>query len=285
MLSHKLIRNVNRETRNKKYIHKPFLQAERLWGQLITDYLGVTADFLCCGLIHIRITDCSFKKSATWDYSKTAGGMWDGLKVKQNRCFWNAHCPLHPLFLCLVNAATFGAPGPATGDMSDYEAATAFLGEWGRFQKQVFFLLCLSIIPNGFTGLSIVFLADTPPHRCLVPAHVNLSAAWRNSSIPLERDSQSGALEPSKCSRYKLDDVVSFSERGLLPGVDVNLSTVPQEGCLDGWEYDRSMYISTIVSEVCWPAQEASSVSMTSEGNLFHSIVMATHLIKDKRIE
>ncbi|XP_026226009.1 solute carrier family 22 member 5 [Anabas testudineus] len=133
--------------------------------------------------------------------------------------------------------------------MSDYEAATAFLGEWGRFQKQVFFLLCLSIVPNGFTGLSIVFIADTPPHRCLVPAHVNLSAAWRNSSIPLERDAQRGALQPSKCSRYRLADLVGFSERGLVPGVDVNLSTVPQEGCLDGWEYDQSQYVSTIVSE------------------------------------
>lgn len=47
----------------------------------------------------------------------------------------------------------------------------------------------------------------------------------------------------------------SFSETGLLPGVDVNLSNVPREGCLDGWEYDRSVYIATIVSEVCEPAQ------------------------------
>ncbi|XP_070773167.1 organic cation/carnitine transporter 2-like [Enoplosus armatus] len=133
--------------------------------------------------------------------------------------------------------------------MTDYEAATAFLGEWGRFQQQVFFLLCLSIIPNGFTGLSIVFLADTPPHRCRIPAHANLTAAWKDSSIPLEQESRSGALVPSRCSRYKLEDILSFSERGLLPGVDVNLSNVATEGCLDGWEYDRSVYTSTIISE------------------------------------
>ncbi|KAK2828100.1 hypothetical protein Q5P01_019134 [Channa striata] len=133
--------------------------------------------------------------------------------------------------------------------MTDYEACTAFLGEWGRFQRQVFFLLCLSIVPNGFTGLSIVFLADTPPHRCVVPAHVNLSDAWRNVSIPLERDANSGALEPSSCSRYKVDELRRFSDGGLLPGVDVNLSAVPQEACVDGWEYDRSVYASTIVSE------------------------------------
>ncbi|GAA6230520.1 solute carrier family 22 member 5-like [Lates japonicus] len=150
--------------------------------------------------------------------------------------------------------------------MTDYEAATAFLGEWGPFQQQVFFLLCLSTVPNGFTALAIVFLADTPSHRCLVPEHVNLTAAWRNSSIPLEVDNHSGALVPSKCSRYKLNDMRSFSETGLLPGVDVNLSNVPREGCLDGWEYDRSVYIATIVSEwdlVCdnrWKSPLTSSV-------------------------
>ncbi|XP_029303920.1 solute carrier family 22 member 5-like [Cottoperca gobio] len=133
--------------------------------------------------------------------------------------------------------------------MTDYEAATAFLGEWGLFQQQVFFLLCLSIIPNGFAGMSIVFLADTPHHRCLIPANVNITSAWRNSSIPLEKDGHSGALLPSKCSRYKLEDVLSFSDRGFLPGVDVNLSNVRTESCLDGWEYDHSVYISTIISE------------------------------------
>ncbi|KAI3373245.1 hypothetical protein L3Q82_006560 [Scortum barcoo] len=135
--------------------------------------------------------------------------------------------------------------------MTDYEAATAFLGEWGRFQQQVFFLLCLTVVPNGFTGLSVVFVADTPAHRCLVPAHLNLSAAWRNSSIPPEEEEESrgGAPVPSRCSRYRLEDVLRFSQAGLLPGVDVNLSNVATEGCLDGWEYDQSVYTSTIVSE------------------------------------
>uniref|UniRef100_A0A8C7ZNC8 Solute carrier family 22 member 21 n=2 Tax=Oryzias sinensis TaxID=183150 RepID=A0A8C7ZNC8_9TELE len=143
-----------------------------------------------------------------------------------------------------------------------FEESTAFLGEWGRFQKQVFFALCLSTVPNGLIVMSIVFLADTPPHHCLVPAHLNLTAAWRNASIPLE----GGARTPSRCSRYRLEDLLSFSERDLLPGVDVNLSTVPTEGCLDGWEYDHSVYKSTIISEwdlVCddsWKNPMTSSV-------------------------
>lgn len=151
--------------------------------------------------------------------------------------------------------------------MCDYEEATGFLGDFGPFQRRLFFLLCLTTVPNGFAGLSIVFLADTPPHRCLIPDHVNLSAAWRNSSFPLEEDRrQGGALVPSRCSRYRLQDILSFSQRGLLPGVHVNLSTVPTESCRDGWEYDHSVYTSTIVSEwdlVCdqgWKNPLTSSV-------------------------
>ncbi|CAL8365563.1 unnamed protein product [Lota lota] len=148
--------------------------------------------------------------------------------------------------------------------MSTYEDAVAFLGEWGPFQQSVFFLLCFTFIPNGFVALSIVFIGDTPTHHCLIPAHANLTTVWMNSSIPLEE--HSGELSLSKCSRYKLDDITSFSERGLLPGIDVNLSHVQQEACLDGWEYDRTTYVSTIVSEwdlVCddkWKGPLTSSI-------------------------
>uniref|UniRef100_A0A3B5LCU2 Major facilitator superfamily (MFS) profile domain-containing protein n=1 Tax=Xiphophorus couchianus TaxID=32473 RepID=A0A3B5LCU2_9TELE len=145
-------------------------------------------------------------------------------------------------------------------------AATSFLGEWGAFQRRVFFLLSLSVVPNGLTAFSIVFLADTPDHRCALPAHLNLSAAWRNSSIPLEEDAiRDGALVPSKCSRYKVENLLKYSERGLLP-LDVNLSNVPKESCLDGWEFDHSVYTSTIVSEwnlVCdesWKSPLTSSI-------------------------
>uniref|UniRef100_A0A3Q3X7A1 Major facilitator superfamily (MFS) profile domain-containing protein n=1 Tax=Mola mola TaxID=94237 RepID=A0A3Q3X7A1_MOLML len=149
--------------------------------------------------------------------------------------------------------------------MSDFESTTAFLGKWGRFQQQVFFLLCLRSIPTGYIGLSVVFLADTPQHRCFIPAHANVSAAWRNRSVPPE-EGPGGGLALSQCSRYRLEDMVRFSEGDLLPGVDVNLTNVATEGCLDGWEYDQSVYTSTVVSEwdlVCddqWKKPLTSSV-------------------------
>ncbi|XP_049642697.1 solute carrier family 22 member 4 [Suncus etruscus] len=131
--------------------------------------------------------------------------------------------------------------------MRDYDEATAFLGQWGRFQRLVFFLLSASIIPNGFNGMSVVFLAGTPEHRCRVPAAANLSAAWRNHSAPLQlRD---GRWVPHACRRYRLAALANFSALGLEPGRDVALERLPLEGCLDGWDFSRDVYLDTIVTE------------------------------------
>ncbi|XP_026635870.1 solute carrier family 22 member 5 [Microtus ochrogaster] len=132
--------------------------------------------------------------------------------------------------------------------MRDYDEVTAFLGDWGPFQRLIFFLLSASIIPNGFNGMSIVFLAGTPEHRCLVPDTVNLSSAWRNHSIPLE--TKDGRQVPQKCRRYRLATIANFSALGLEPGQDVDLEQLEQESCLDGWEYSKDIFLSTIVTEV-----------------------------------
>ncbi|KAJ8266834.1 hypothetical protein GJAV_G00135200, partial [Gymnothorax javanicus] len=141
---------------------------------------------------------------------------------------------------------------------TDYDDATEFLGEWGPFQKLITLLLCLSIIPNGLTAFSIVFLADTPAHYCTIPYNVNISAEWRNYAIPLKEDN--GEMRYSKCTRYKLDLIKCLSDNGSAPGVDVNVTEIEQEGCMDGWEYSRDIYVSTIVTEwdlVCSDAWKA----------------------------
>ncbi|KAM4677024.1 solute carrier family 22 member 4-like [Discoglossus pictus] len=131
--------------------------------------------------------------------------------------------------------------------MQDYDQAISFLGDWGRFQILIFFLLSGSIIPNGFNGMSVMFLAAIPEHQCLVPDSANLSQAWMNVSIPWEL--QDGLEVPSKCRRYKLDIISNYSALGLLPGRDVNVSGIPQERCLDGWLYDQELYLTTIITE------------------------------------
>ncbi|XP_006888209.1 PREDICTED: solute carrier family 22 member 4 [Elephantulus edwardii] len=148
--------------------------------------------------------------------------------------------------------------------MRDYDEVIAFLGEWGPYQRLIFFLLSASIIPNGFNGMSAVFLAATPEHHCRVPDSANLSSAWRNHSLPLRL--QHGQEVPHSCRRYKLATLTNLSALGLVPGRDVNLTELEQEGCLDGWEFSQDVYLSTIVTEwnlVCdddWKAPLTTSL-------------------------
>ncbi|KAK7925215.1 hypothetical protein WMY93_007525 [Mugilogobius chulae] len=108
----------------------------------------------------------------------------------------------------------------------------------------------------------MVFIGSAPKHHCLIP-DVNLTEEWRNAIIPAK--TVDGELVESQCSRYSLGIVKNLSESGLIPGKDVNLTSLSQEPCLDGWTYSKEIYQSNIVTEwdlVCddqWKVPFASS--------------------------
>ncbi|XP_072451020.1 organic cation/carnitine transporter 2-like [Chiloscyllium punctatum] len=122
--------------------------------------------------------------------------------------------------------------------MQDYDEATAFLGKWGHYQITIFFLLSIGIIPNGYVGLSMVFLADTPKHHCRLSNSSNVTleeSSFTNLSLLLPMVDEQVY---SKCSRFKTQLQDGFNE-----------TTLETEPCLDGWVYSKERYLSTIVSE------------------------------------
>ncbi|XP_074040268.1 carcinine transporter isoform X2 [Leptinotarsa decemlineata] len=114
------------------------------------------------------------------------------------------------------------------------------LGEFGTYQKLMLWLVCLpACFPCGFGAFNQLFMADVPEHWCRVPQLANLSEELqKNLSIPYD-----GTF--SKCTRYVANWTEILRESGI-NGVVANTSW-PTEGCLDGWVYDKSKVVSSIV--------------------------------------
>ncbi len=51
----------------------------------------------------------------------------------------------------------------------DYDELLQKIGEFGRYQKQMYFLVCLVGLPAAFYNLNIVFVAAEPDFWCFVP--------------------------------------------------------------------------------------------------------------------
>ncbi|XP_066294742.1 organic cation transporter protein-like [Branchiostoma lanceolatum] len=120
-----------------------------------------------------------------------------------------------------------------------------YLGEFGRFQKSTALLAILVGPTFGMSLVAMTFLAATPEHHCRVFGNAS-SAGHRyraedyNSSVPLENIG--GTWKRSSCLMYK------ESNSTTTPGNETT-------ACTHGWEYDRTIYQTTIVTEVDDPAR------------------------------
>ncbi|CAH1776009.1 unnamed protein product [Owenia fusiformis] len=169
---------------------------------------------------------------------------------------------------------------------SDFDQILRQIGGMGRYQIAMYFLIGLVGIPTGMHNLVSVFIAAVPQHHCVTPSlHNNFSRTdILNAFIPYENID--GENQRSKCKianwpllltgtegnssdpERKLTEYVR--ERIHINGSSRNTSGSDiEEIYCTSWEYDKSVYTSTIVSEfdlVCgsnWKRALASSIYMT----------------------
>lgn len=130
----------------------------------------------------------------------------------------------------------------------DLDDILLIVGEFGRYQKLLLWLICLpACIPCGFCAFNQLFMADIPNHWCKVEDLSNFTKEeQRNISIPYVNNAF------AKCCRYRVNwsEIINASG-GSLNDIFINKSW-PTEGCLEGWVYetDKSSSIVVEVSSV-----------------------------------
>lgn len=132
------------------------------------------------------------------------------------------------------------------------------LGEFGRYQKRLYILLCLPAISVGGFMMGLVLTMETPKHRCKIPFYHNdtyeIQSTYHkhlvNLTIPKSDDE---TLEYSQCHIY-----VSSGAGNLNP------ANFTREKCTE-WVYETSEFKSTFTSEhnlVCDDALLTSHAKM-----------------------
>ncbi|XP_022209403.2 organic cation transporter-like protein [Drosophila obscura] len=122
-----------------------------------------------------------------------------------------------------------------------YDEAIIKLGDFGRYQRIIYFLICLTSIPVAFHKMAGVFILARPKFRCV---------------LPFEDDS------PGNGSQYELPEQlwnISYPPGDVCEYYDVDYSEEYLNGSLarttnntrscDRYVYDQSTYLNSAVTE------------------------------------
>ncbi|KAM5167340.1 solute carrier family 22 member 3 isoform 2-T2 [Callospermophilus lateralis] len=144
--------------------------------------------------------------------------------------------------------------------MPSFDEALLRAGEFGRFQRRVFLLLCLTGVTFAFLFVGVVFLGSQPDHYwCRGPSAAALAerCGWSpeeewNRTAPAPRGpAPSERRGDGSCQRYLLEAANASAAAGALSCADPLAAfpnrSAPLVPCRGGWRYAQAH--STIISE------------------------------------
>ncbi|EDW98974.1 organic cation transporter protein [Drosophila yakuba] len=135
-----------------------------------------------------------------------------------------------------------------------YDDVITHLGEFGPYQKRIYYLLCLPAIVCAFHKLAGVFLLAKPDFRCALPyengSTYELSPHLWNLSYP----------QDDRCSYYDVDYSAAYLN-GSIPRSSNNTKTCSR------YVYDRSKYLNSAVTE--WDMVCSRSLLSATSDSLF----------------
>lgn len=140
--------------------------------------------------------------------------------------------------------------------MPTFDEVLQEAGEFGRYQKRVFILLCMTGITFAFSFVGIVFLGQMPErHWCRSSEVIQISknCSWspeeeRNFTVPRVP----GHKEQFMCYMYDIDWKNGTSELSctnpMYSFTNHSLDQLPVTPCHEGWVYEQNR--TTIISQV-----------------------------------
>lgn len=130
------------------------------------------------------------------------------------------------------------------------DQVSVLLGEFGTYQKQKYFLMCLFSTLSAFHALNMIFVGAEQSYRCRFPA-------FNFSVMPLENVTFQEKLDllipaGEKCHHYEVIERQSQLEKvGYnVTAVLMTSENVSQVTCTAGYEYSKEEYVTTITSDV-----------------------------------
>ncbi|GAV03917.1 hypothetical protein RvY_14281 [Ramazzottius varieornatus] len=130
----------------------------------------------------------------------------------------------------------------------DFDDILQDIGEFGRYQQLLLIIVILpSLIPGGFHGFSQIFSVGVPEdYWCRLPP--SLCQNFTENDAKKYFLPQEGAGNATRHSQCRMFDVDPDQFLDLVTNLTVPRST-PTIPCQHGWEYDRSVYRSTIATD------------------------------------
>lgn len=146
-----------------------------------------------------------------------------------------------------------------------FDELLGVLGEFGPYQKFVYFLVCLPSIIAAFHMVNSVFLLGIPKHRCKLPNYPNDTFLSQGAV----HDDLVKAFIPTELNA---DNEVTYKQCYIFSTpAAVNVTGGPEQSCSD-WVYDKKVYENTFASEqnlICGKAIWASNAKMIFFAGVF----------------
>jgi len=162
----------------------------------------------------------------------------------------------------------------------NFDELMKIIGEFGKFQKVRFLLICLCSIVFAWHALNSVFVGAAPDFHCKVP-DINLTGTRYEGISPADRKKLYIPTDKAhQCYRYDVDLTSPIPANTSSPSYSLvtgNNTEHKYVWCTDGYDYSKDQYIATIVTDfnlVCdrkvWTS---NSKSVFFCGKLFGALI------------